>query len=211
MTPVRRASTIEDVVQLTSTLRRFRTPLLLGASAAVVAAAMAAGGSQAGVRAIATPAPTPEPAQVPVFEPTALAIPSIGLEPAPIVKVGTLADGTMDSPRTAIDVGWHAYTKPGEGNALFAAHHDYKGALGSFYRLADVKAGDEILVYGPDGVVSRYRATWVRQVGGDTPEAPDILATREGEPEVTLITCGGYFDSSTGHHVDRIVVRGVPA
>lgn len=189
-------------------LSRLRRPLVLGASAVVTAAALGVGG--------AAPEPAPveavprraSPAPVPVFVPSDLSIPAIGLETAPVVPVGTEPDGAMGTPKTAVDVAWHALTKPGAGNALFAAHRDWKKQPGSFYRLSDLKQGDEVVVRG-EGKSLTFRVTWVEQMDGDV-EATKILGD-QGGPVVTLITCGGVFDRSVRHYQDRVVARAVLA
>jgi LPXTG-site transpeptidase (sortase) family protein len=155
------------------------------------------------VVAEATPVPVPA-----VFKPREMTIPKIHMA-APIVEVGVESDGKMGSPGNGTDIGWWPGVKPGEGNALFDAHHDWEGDHGSFYLLEKLEAGDEIVVSGR-WETTTYRVEWVRQVAGDTPEAPDILA-KGHKPVITLITCGGAFNTQTGHHVDRIVVRAVAA
>jgi sortase (surface protein transpeptidase) len=134
-------------------------------------------------------------------------IPRLGLS-APVVVVGTEADGAMGSPTNAVDIGWWQGRRVGEGNALFAAHHDWKGRLGSFYNLADLEKGDEIVVRG-EGRSLVFLVAGKAQVDGDAD--PLGILTDTTEPIVTLITCGGPFDRSIGHHLERVVVQAVLA
>jgi LPXTG-site transpeptidase (sortase) family protein len=146
--------------------------------------------------------------RTPEFTPSHMDIPSIGLKGAPVIPVLTRADGVMDSPKTAHEVGWYAGVKVGAGNALLAGHHDWRKQEGSFYHLEDLDVGDIVVVRG-EGKTLRFRAVWIKQVNGDI-DATEILADK-GKPEVTLITCAGFFDRRTRHHIDRLVVRGVLA
>ncbi len=140
------------------------------------------------------------------FVPKRLQLPKLGID-APIVEVLTAQDGTMGSPTNATDIGWYPGVKPGKGNALFDSHHDWNGAEGSFYRLEEMRPGDEIVVLGSKpGQKLVYTVVWNRQVNGGI-DATDLLGAHKGRQETTLITCGGAFDTQTRHHVDRIVVR----
>jgi len=151
-------------------------------------------------RVIATPVPAP------VLVPVGMEIPKIGMQ-APVVPVGTMSDGTMASPQGAVDVGWWQGRKPGEGNALFAAHVNWNGRQGSFSRLKELKPGDEIVVRGKDGAV-KYRVVWVRNFDPNM-DATELLGNESGGQIATLITCGGQFDRSIGHHTERVVARAV--
>src|SRR5688572_637832 len=101
-----------------------------------------------------------DPVRAARFTPNEMEIPKIGVR-APIVPVGTQADGTMASPTGAVDIGWWQGRKPGEGNALFAAHVNWNGRVGTFFRLKDLKPGDEIVVKGGGKLVT-YRVEWIR-------------------------------------------------
>lgn len=151
-------------------------------------------------RVIATPVPAP------VVLPVRMEIPTIGMQ-APVVPVGTMADGTMASPQGAVDIGWWEGRKPGQGNALFAAHVNWNGRQGSFARLKELKPGDEIVVRGDKGTV-KYRVVWVKNFDPNM-DATQLLGNDGGEQIATLITCGGAFDRSIGHHTERVVARAV--
>lgn len=192
-------------MRLTSLLSRSRRPMTVTASLAVVVAGFLPLESHAiaqaqSYRVIATPVPAP------VLVPVRLEIPKIGMQ-APVVPVGTMADGTMASPQGAVDVGWWQGRRPGEGNALFAAHVNWNGRQGSFSRLKELKPGDEVVVQGDDGTVT-YRVVWVKNFDPDM-DATEILGNESGEQIATLITCGGQFDRSIGHHTERVVARAV--
>lgn len=192
-------------MRFSALFERVRVPFTVSLSVAVVTIGFmpveAASTVQlATQRVVATPVP------IPVLTPVEMEIPRIGVK-APVVPVGTEADGKMQSPTGAVDIGWWKGRRPGMGNALFAAHVNWNGALGTFYRLKELREGDEIIVRG-DGQTMTYRIAWVRNFSGGI-DATDLLGNKSGEQIATLITCGGQFDRSIGHHLERVVARAV--
>jgi sortase (surface protein transpeptidase) len=187
---------------------RARTLFTFTASVAVIAATVLTGSAPAAtphkapVEAIA-----PTPAPVPVFVPSRIVVPALQTN-APIVPVGTEPDGSMGTPNTATDVAWWQGMPVGRGNALFAGHSDWNGVPGSFQALGDLKPGDTVIVTG-QGQSLTFHVTWVQLMPGGI-DATNILGP-QGAPVVTLITCGGVFDTSIRHHLSRYVVRGVLA
>lgn len=194
-------------------LYRLRRPLvagfaLLAATFSVIAPGKAPQVIVSAVRfeqpiVVAPPVPTP----VPAFVPTAIELPSLGVS-APIVPVGMESDGAMGTPGNARDVAWWDGVRVGEANALLAGHKDYKRSRGSFYRLGELKAGDPVIVSSPEGTLTFY-IEWVQQLGKDI-DATQILGD-QGKPVLTLITCGGAFNSRTRHYQERVVARAVLA
>lgn len=192
-------------MRLGSLFSRVRRPLTVLASVGVVAT----GFMPAEALDIARPAARRVVVTTPplvAVTPTEMTIEKLGMT-APIVPVGTQSDGTMASPTGAVDIGWWQGRKPGEGNALFAAHVNWKGAQGSFGRLKELQPGDEIVVRG-DGRTLTYKVIWVRNFDPDM-DATQLLGNSSGEQVATLITCGGVFDRSIGHHTERVVARAV--
>ena len=180
-----------------------RRPLTVIASVAVIGAVsypLEAQGPPDVVahRIVATPTP------VAVFTPTELEIPKISLR-APVVPVGTEADGTMGSPTNGVDIGWWNGRKPGEGNALFDAHRNWNGRLGSFGRLKELRPGDEVIVRG-ENHAARYRVIWLKPYDRNF-DATELLGNTGGKQMATLITCEGVFDRSIGTSLERLVAR----
>ena len=190
---------VARVLDILATLRR---PLVVVAAVVAVAAGFIpseAAPAPVAHRVIKTPAP------IRAFTPLKLEIPKIGVD-APVVPVWTYQDGTMESPKTAGDVGWWAGRKAGKGNLLLDGHHDWNGRTGSFYRLAELKAGDELHVTGDDPTkVLTYRIVWVKNYDRNI-DATDLLGNENGQV-VTLITCGGTFDTIARTHRERVVAR----
>jgi hypothetical protein len=130
----------------------------------------------------------------------------------PVVAAGVdQATGELAVPADAAVVAWYEYgPSPGEvGSAVLAAHVDWHGVPGIFFRLRELQAGDPVTVTMSDGTVRGFHIVDSRLV--DKPELPrtEVFA-RTGAPTLTLVTCGGEFDSSTHHYLSNVVVTAVP-
>jgi hypothetical protein len=143
-----------------------------------------------------------------VLPPARLRIPRIAVD-APVQEVGLDARGELVIPTNGDYVVWYgASAPPGlPGNSVFAGHVDWGGRLAVFARLKDLVAGDEIETVATDGTTRRFvvRELWSFETGA----APlELVYGPTATPSVTLITCGGVFDSRTRDYSLRIVVRG---
>ena len=79
---------------------------------------------------------------------------------------------------------------------------------GVFFRLRELKPGNLIYVRRADGSLAVFRVTAVHtyaktrfptaQVYGPVPDS-----------QLRLITCGGTFDSATGHYLSNVIVFAV--
>jgi sortase A len=190
---------IARFLDIAATLRR---PMVVAASIAVMASGLLpseAAPKPVVQRVISTPTP------IRAFKPVSLEIPKIDVD-APVVPVWTYQDGTMESPKTAEDVGWWAGRKAGKGNLLMDGHHDWNRRQGSFYRLPELKAGDEVIVRGDaEDKVLVYRVVWVKNYDRNI-DATELLGNKSGQV-ATLITCGGTFDTIARTHRERVVAR----
>jgi LPXTG-site transpeptidase (sortase) family protein len=163
--------------------------------------------------AAALPAPTgpivapPQPADpAPVARPVSLTIPLIGVK-TNLITLGLASGGAMQVPSSVAVAGWYTGSpRPGSiGSSVIVGHVNSTSAHGVFYRLDELKAGDDVYIKRADGTTAEFRVTEIKQylkdefptqtVYGPTPDA-----------ELRLITCGGAFDSATGHYLSNIVV-----
>jgi sortase (surface protein transpeptidase) len=155
----------------------------------------------------------PAPAQVvaEVGIPVQIAIPGLGVD-SPVVQVGLEKDGSMGLPG-ASEAGWYQYgQRPGqpEGSAVLAAHVDYNKKPGVFLKLNELPIGAEVIVTDDLGAAHRFVVTERFQVEkGELPAAE--LFRPDGNPVLTLVTCGGSFSKSRRTYADNIVIRAVPA
>ena len=180
-------------------LTRHSTPALRPVAAGVAALPAPTG-------PIAAPPQSAEPA--PVARPVSLTIPLIGVQ-TQLMTLGLAADGTMQVPplSSASVAGWFTGSpRPGAvGSAIIVGHIDSEGAPAVFYRLDELRPGDDVYVKRADGTTAKFRVTSrqtylkdhfpTQTVYGPTPDA-----------ELRLITCGGTFDYATDHYLSNTVV-----
>jgi hypothetical protein len=137
--------------------------------------------------------------------PISMSFDAIGVEQAPIDKVGVLDNGEMEIPG-ARNVGWYQYgSSPGEaGSAVLAAHIAFDGERGVFRFLADSQVGDRFTVAFDDGTEKTFEIFERAQYG--KLELPfDRVFARDGRAVVTLISCGGTFQRALSSYEDNIV------
>jgi Sortase domain len=102
--------------------------------------------------------------------------------------------------------------RPGQaGVALIAGHIDSAAAgPGALYDLKDLTVGDTVEVIDSH----HHLSTWRVSAPPDTTlktELPASLWVTTGAPKLALVTCGGPFDSATGHYLDNVIVWARPA
>jgi sortase (surface protein transpeptidase) len=141
--------------------------------------------------------------------PTSIAIPTIGVH-APIVAVGLQADGAMQLPDPD-QVGWYRLgPRPGTpGPAVLVGHVDDRTGPAVFYRLRQLRPGDEILIGQSDGTTSRFLVGRLEQ-HPKTALPTSRIWTTATRPLLRLITCGGSFNHATGHYRDNLIVYASP-
>jgi sortase (surface protein transpeptidase) len=166
--------------------------------------------------AVAAPKFTPVPdqtAQAPggqsgvtqVSLPVSLTVPAIGVKTS-LIHLGLEANGSLQVPSTTAVAGWYTESpRPGAvGSAVIVGHVDsYKGP-GVFYWLRDLKPGDHVYVTRADKSVAEFSVTSVQSY----PKAAfptSIVYGATPDAELRLITCGGTFDSSSGHYLSNVI------
>jgi Sortase domain len=164
----------------------------------------------AGVAALPVPtgpivAPPPS-AAAKVPRPVSLTIPLIGVK-TNLITLGLAQGGGMQVPSSTAVAGWYTGSpRPGSiGSAIIVGHIDSVSRPGVFFRLSELRRGDDVFVKRADGTTVEFRVTAIQtylkdrfpteQVYGPTPDA-----------ELRLITCGGAFDSVSRHYLSNIVV-----
>jgi hypothetical protein len=92
---------------------------------------------------------------------------------------------------------------------VLAAHVDYDGRPGAFFRLRELAAGDRVEVQGPDGRTLELAVTEVTQVPKDRLAAAGAF-DRAGPSRVALVTCGGAFDRARRSYEDNVLAWAEP-
>lgn len=142
--------------------------------------------------------------------PVTIIIDELDIVEAPVVPVGVNPDETLEVPG-AQEVGWYRFgPSPGaEGSSVLAAHIAYDGIDGVFRSLADADPGDEVVVGFDNGSTERFRIVSVTDYLKE--DLPDSLFSREGDPQLVLITCGGGFNPDLREYNSNTVVVAIPA
>ena len=205
-------------------MRRTLTTILVLAAFAVAAMGVSAVTASRGIRSTIIPAtvhlaPPPTataPAvkqakeaivSLPASQPVRIIIPAIGVN-APVVPVSETAGSVGTPPLTNHDLaGWYdGSVTPGQtGPSLIDGHIDGYGLASVFYRLPSLKTGDVIGVLLKDGETASFKVTWV-QVVTKTAFPWQAVLGWTSYPSLRLVTCGGPFNSLTGHYVDNVIV-----
>jgi sortase family protein len=138
--------------------------------------------------------------------PTELQIPAISLRVS-LSTLGLNADGTVQVPTDVQQPGWYRLgPSPGEiGSAVILGHVDSYEGPGVFFNLRSLVAGNVIEVTLADGVTAQFKVTSVATyLKANFPD--QAVYTSDGHSALQLVTCGGTFDTTTGHYLSNIVV-----
>jgi sortase (surface protein transpeptidase) len=106
------------------------------------------------------------------------------------------------------EAGWYKYSPtPGSlGPAVIVGHVDSAAEGPSvFYLLGGLKPRDQVYVTLANGSVARFAVDAVRRY----PKVhfpSQLVFGNTTAADLRLVTCGGPFDSATGHYLDNIIV-----
>jgi LPXTG-site transpeptidase (sortase) family protein len=159
----------------------------------------------------ANPAPAPAAATAAGLArslPTAIDVPAIEAQSS-LVSLGLNADKTVEVPPVdqPLQAGWYEHgPTPGEvGPAVILGHIDGDHRKGIFWRLHEMKAGDQVHVDRADGGKLTFTVTKVDQIAKR--EFPtEAVYGNTNEPELRLITCGGKYDAANHNYLDNVIV-----
>jgi len=147
----------------------------------------------------------------PTAVPVRLQIPSIGVDTG-LLRLGRDVHGAVDVPkgRHKWDMaGWYAGeggTRPGDpGSAVLLGHVDSTSGPAVFYRLRELRPGDQVEVVRADRTVVRFTVDAVEQYPKSRFPTDDVYYPT-GTPKLRLVTCGGSFDPLRGHYRSNVIV-----
>ena len=145
----------------------------------------------------------------PVAAPVSLTIPVIGVD-TKLITLGLNPNGTLQVPSTTAVAGWYTGgPRPGAiGSAIIVGHVDNYRGPGVFFRLRTLKRGDKVYVRRADGTLAVFRVTLVQEYPKDHFPTESVYGPTP-DAELRLITCGGTFDSTTGHYLSNYIVYAV--
>jgi sortase (surface protein transpeptidase) len=147
--------------------------------------------------------------RLPLSPPVRVEIPAIGVS-SPLVRLGLNRDGTMQVPDDFQVAGWFTGgPQPGQlGPAVIAGHVDSRTGPAVFYRLRDLRPGDQIRVVRSDRLVVRFEVQSLTSYPKRAlPDAAVYGATTA--PSLRLVTCAGTFDRARHSYRDNLVVSAV--
>lgn len=140
--------------------------------------------------------------------PVRLVVKSIGLV-ARVGQVGLARDGTVQVPSWShpTDTAWYRLgPSPGEpGPAVILGHVDSRDNVAVFFRLSQVRPGDQAVITRADGKVVTFTVDRLAEFPKTAFPSSEVYGPTR-RPELRLITCGGRFNRRTGEYVDNIVV-----
>jgi hypothetical protein len=122
-------------------------------------------------------------------------------------RLGRAPDGTVEVPRRFDVAGWYALgTRPGDpGSAVILGHVDSTSGPAVFFRLRELRRGDEIRVGRADGSSLRFVVERTEQYDKQRFPTDDVYYPTL-TPGLRLVTCGGLFDHRTRHYRSNIIV-----
>lgn len=124
-----------------------------------------------------------------------------------MVQLGLQQDRSLEVPTDFSLAGWFERgPSPGErGPAVIAGHVDSRSGPAVFYRLSELRPGDQILVDRADGTAAEFVVERTEQhPKADFPT--DAVYGWVDHAGLRLITCGGSFDRDAEHYRDNLVV-----
>lgn len=139
--------------------------------------------------------------------PTHITVPSVGID-APVKAVAKDSTGGIEMP-ALFDwtTGWYTGSpSPGElGPSIIVGHVDtYKG-VSVFWKLRDVKPGDEIQIGREDGTTAKFKISALKQFEQAAFPTKEVYGNID-HAGLRLITCGGAFNTATESYTQNTVV-----
>jgi sortase (surface protein transpeptidase) len=138
--------------------------------------------------------------------PARIDIPRIGVSSG-LLRLGKDGRGAVEVPKPWDTAGWYAHgPRPGDpGSAVILGHVDSTNGPAVFYRLRELRPGDQIQVTRADGSVVRFGVERTEQfLKSRFPSDQVYYPTLT--PELRLVTCGGEFDYNLRHYRSNIIV-----
>ncbi|MFD3425487.1 class F sortase [Nocardia fluminea] len=137
--------------------------------------------------------------------PVRLRIPSIGVDQS-IDALGLNPDETVEVPRDFRKPGWYKLgPSPGQpGSAVILGHLDSFAGPAIFFRLPELRAGEQVEVILSDGRTAQFSVTRVETYPKAEFPAEEVYGSH-GSGTLQLVTCGGVFDTETRSYQSNIV------
>ena len=126
------------------------------------------------------------------------------------ITVREIINGEMQTPVDENEVSWYKETgSPGVRgtNMVLAGHLNwYTTPYAVFHNIEEFRKGDRIVITGEGGFEYIYEVRWVK-LFDDSDADMDALVGPTTKASLTLVTCGGEWDTDAGQYGKRTVVR----
>jgi LPXTG-site transpeptidase (sortase) family protein len=159
----------------------------------------------------ATPSPTPTQPTL-VAAPARVRIPALDVN-TKVFPVTLDKNRAIEIPEDIRYVGWYELGVPpgvDRGSAVLDAHRDGREqGRGVFYFLGSLEPGDKVFVKTSAGEELPYEVVSRESILKKRLPYEELFAV-DGDPRLTLISCGGYYDPNNGGYQDNVVVTAVP-
>jgi LPXTG-site transpeptidase (sortase) family protein len=170
-------------------------------------------GSRPAYSPTASPSPSPTPTgPLLVAAPMRLRIPAMDVN-TKVLPVGLDKNKAIEIPEDIRLVGWYELGVPpgvDRGSAVLVAHRDGREqGRGVFYDLGSLDVGDKVYVETSAGEELPYKVVSRESILKKRLPYEELFAV-DGDPLLTLISCGGYYDPNNGGYQDNVVVTAVP-
>jgi sortase (surface protein transpeptidase) len=142
-------------------------------------------------------------------QPVRIKIQRLGIN-APIINLGLKSDGSLGTPNSATETGWYKNSPtPGEiGPSIIVGHVDYVNyGPAVFWKLNQLVPGDIVEISRTDGSIAKFKVDSLKQFSQNNFPTEKVYGNIN-YAGIRLITCGGTFNSNTGHYSDNTVVFG---
>jgi hypothetical protein len=138
--------------------------------------------------------------------PVQLRVPAIGLNVS-LSTLGLNANGTVQVPTNVQQPGWYrGGPSPGQdGSAVILGHVDSYQGPAVFFKLRSLESGDLVDVSLADGASAEFKVAYVAMYPKTGFPDQQVYAGH-GSSTLQLVTCGGAFDTQTGHYLSNVVV-----
>jgi sortase (surface protein transpeptidase) len=142
-----------------------------------------------------------------IADPVRVVIPALKVD-AKMVAVGLTSQSAMEVPVVGT-VGWYKLGPvPGAaGPSVLVSHVSWGGKKGVFYYLKDLKPGDQVQVYDASGDCAVFQVDSSETIL-KTKLPTEKIWNHTDQAEIRLVTCGGTYNSKTGHFLSNVIVYG---
>jgi sortase (surface protein transpeptidase) len=141
---------------------------------------------------------------LPESQPVTVSIPRIGVR-SRLVELELESDGTMEVPPPAVAGWFNRGPTPGAlGPAVIAGHVTWNDPA-VFYRLGDMRRGDQVAVTREDGKTAVFTVSRVAHYSKSRFPTRAVYGAID-HAGLRLITCAGTYDEARNSYSDNVVV-----